>query len=196
MFKNSRRTHSTIDKLPRRLKTAVHKMFIDNIWPGDFQGEKAGKPKYSDIAAYVQQQGHAISVYAIGRYCRRLRTMARLKEAAELVRHVMEDADGVEVSETQKAVAELLTARIIELVTTKDKMGASDIRRIAEATKHCTHVAIAADKYIHEKVKKNIQKANANITKIGHEKQIAPEALKAIKEQVYGIIDDHLGIKR
>jgi hypothetical protein len=187
------KTHSTIEKLPKELTESVMRMAVDNIWPEDFEGNKAGHPRYKDMASYVHQKGHPISVYAIGRFCRRLHGIARMKNAALLVRDAMVLPDKVQVSETQKAAAEMLTAVIIETISSQDEFDAKDINNLARAARDCTQVTIAADKYIRERIQKNIAAASEQIGIIAKKKNIDPATLKAIREQVYGIIDDRLG---
>ena len=187
------RKHRNIDKLPKDLVNIIIDMAVDNIWPDDFKGEKAGHPRYEDMARYVQQKGHSISVYAIGRFCRRLRTYAKMKNASQLVRDAMKLPGKARVSETQKAVAEMITAVIIEYVSSQSEFNARDINNLARAARDCTQVAITADKYIRERIQENIASASQQIGVIAKKKNIDPATLKAIREQVYGIVDDRLG---
>ena len=192
------RVHSSIDKLPKELVKAIQTMCVDNGWPDDFSGEKKGKPRYEDIVDYCQQKGHTVHVSSIGRYCRRLATYSHMKDTGQLVRSVMESIQDQNVSETQKAASELLTARIIERLVDSDQLKSKDICDLSRAAKDCNTIVIQAHKYIQQQVKERLErstkKAANNIQNIGNKKQIAPETLKAIKEQVYGILDDHLKI--
>jgi len=120
--------------------------------------------------------------------------MGRMKESAKLIRDAMKTLDDEKVSETQKAAAEMLTAHTIDLMMRKDKLSAREIKHLSTATKYCTQIAIVADKYVREQVKRKVESAAKKIDQIGTKKRISPETLKAIREQVYGIIDTHLGI--
>jgi len=166
MLLDGPRKHRNIDKLPKGLVDTITSMAVDNIWPDDFKGEKAGRPRYKDMVSYVQQRGYSISVHAVGRFCRRLRTLAKMKNSAQLVKEAMQ------------------------------LPGTKDLRDLARATRDCTQVAIAADKYIRERIQENIASASKQIGVIAKKKNIDPETLKAIREQVYGIVDDHLGYTR
>jgi len=193
MILDGPRKHRNIDKLPKELINIIISMAVDNTWPEDFEGVKAGRPRYADMVSHVRQKGHDMSVYAIGRFCRQLRTFARMKNTAQLVKDTMKLPGKVEVSETQKAVAEMITALIIEHVSGQDKFNTKDISSLARAARDCTQVAITADKYIREQIQKNIASANKQIAIIAKKKNIDPATLKAIREQVYGIIGDRLG---
>lgn len=191
-----RRVHCSIDRLPADLVKTIIGMALDNVWPKDYEGEKIGKPRYEDMANYVQQKGFTINVYAIGRYCRRLGYLARMKEAGALVRDAMNNLSDEKASATQKAAAEILTAHVLEFLIKEDGLDSEQILNVSRAIKDSTWVVLAADKYIREQLQKKIQATKKDIAKVGKGGVIAPEVLKAIREQVYGIIDHHLGIKR
>ena len=188
-----RRSHSTIDLLPKKVKSAVTLMIVDNTWPDDYKGQKIGKPQYAHMANYVQQKGERISVDAVGRYARKLRVIAQMKDAGVIARDIMENVDGVEASATQKAAAEMLTALQLHFMVNNQELDSKEIRDLAASMKNCTTVVLAADKYIRERTSEKVQQAKKEISEISPDKIISPEALKVIRERVYGIIDDHLG---
>jgi len=192
-----RRTHSTIDKLPDALREAMTRMLVDNEWPDDFdfspdnlypghEGSK-GKPRYEDLVSYCKQKGFKASESAVGRFGMRMRTLVRMKNAGVIVRDVMKDLTAEKASATQKAVAEIITAQIIEFASQSD-LTAKEIQNIARAVKDCTRVSIDADKYIRKQLTEKVEAADKAISKIAAKKKIDPEALKAIREQVYGIV--------
>jgi hypothetical protein len=186
-----RRTHSTIEKLPPALKSAVQQMIVDKTYPADYSGDKSsepiGCPTYDDIVWYLNKKGAAISRSAVGRYAMQLRTISRMKQAGLITREVMSDLDNEKASATQKAVAEMITAATIEFVSQNEEFKSDQIRDIAKAMKDCTHIAINADKYISEQIKAKAQAAAASVDKVAKVKNIDPETLKIIKEQIYGI---------
>jgi len=195
---NDRRTHSSVDKLPDELRETLTRMIVDNEWPDDFPRRKAfgfkgdnselsGTPRYQDLVTYCDFKGHKISESAIGRFGMRMRTLARMKSAGTIVRDVMKDLTAEKASATQKAVAEIITAQIIEFAS-EEKLTAKEIQNIARAVKDCTQVSINADKYIREQLKEKADKANSAISKLVEKKKIDPEVLRQIREQVYGII--------
>jgi len=189
------RVHSSLDKLPRQLGQAIRRMYVDNEWPADFTGDVSGKPRYVDIVEYCRQRGCQVHISSVGRYCRQLSTLARMKEAGGLVRLAMKSRPNERASDTQRALAELLSAQIIDYLVSTEKLSSGDMKRIAAATKDCSQVAIAADKYIREQIKTDLDAAKKDIAVIGRKKQIDAEALRVIREQVYGIIDKHLGLE-
>jgi len=183
-----RRTHSSLDNLPKSLQKALEDMLVDNTWPDDYPHKKTGKPKYSDLEKYCMHKGYSVSKSAIGRFGVRMRTLAKMKEAGLIVRSVMEGLDSENASQTQKAVAELLTARMIELAAADKKMTAKQLREMSQAVRDCAGVSIKADQYRQQQLKQKAETAAKNIESIIDKKQISPETLKIIREQIYGIL--------
>jgi len=184
----ARRTHSSIDKLPRPLQKALEQMLVDNIWPDDFKGKTTGKPRYIDLERYCSQKGFTVSKSAIGRFGKRMRVLARMKESGLIVRSVMDGLDAENASQTQKAVAELLTARAIEIAASDKGLSAKQIKEVAQGIRDCANISIKADQYRQQQLKAKAEKAQKKIDEIGKKKRIDPEVLRAIREQVYGII--------
>lgn len=196
---SDRRTHSSIEKLPSAIRDAITRMIVDNEWPSDFPKERAfgfskekaeltGSPRYEDVVSYCILKGHAVSRSAIGRFGMRMRIIARMKNAGVVVRDVMKDLTAENASATQKAVSEMITAQTIAFIADNDSLSAKEIQHIAQAMKDCTVVAINADKYIRSQIKEKAKAADEKITEIVRKKNIDPETLKLIKEQIYGII--------
>lgn len=181
-----RRTHSTIDKLPAKLRDVLIRMLVDDVWPADFMGEPKGKPRYEDLVLYCNQKGFTVSESAIGRFGMRMRTLASMKNAGVIARDVMKDLTAEKASATQKAVAEIITAKIIEFAS-EQNLTAKEIQNIARAVKDCTRVSIDADKYIREQLTEKIKAAakstKKKLTKAGVNRKIVQE-----------IIDEHLGV--
>lgn len=183
---NPRRTHSSIDNLPAELQKALEQMLIDNLWPFDFPGKTKGKPKYKDLEIYCMHRGYPVSKSAIGRFGMRMRVLAQMKNSGLIVREVMKDIDSENISQTQKALCELLTAKAIETACEK-KLSPMQIMLISKASKDCADVAIKAEKYRQQQTKQKAEQAVKNIeTKL--DKNISPETLKIIREQIYGIV--------
>ncbi|HAL45478.1 MAG TPA: hypothetical protein DCP47_06150 [Phycisphaerales bacterium] len=182
-----RRTHSSIDTLPAALQKALEAMLVDNQWPADYAAKKTGKPKYGDLERYCRQHNFEISKSAIGRFGLRMRTLAKMKEAGLIVRSVFDGLDAEHASQTQKAVAELLTARAIELAAEKS-LNSKQIREVAGAMRDCAGVSIKADTHRQAQQKKKADEAAKNIEALADKKQISPETLKIIREQIYGIV--------
>lgn len=170
-------------------------MYIDNKWPADYQGPKNGKPRYEDMVEYCRQRGFTVHMSSIGRHCRRLKVYNKMKEASLTVRQAMKGYDGAQASVTQKAGAELLTALIIEHLTAKETFTVKEWKQLSDAISDCNQVVLAHEKYIKELARKQIKTDLQKVKGLHSRKQIDPETLKTIREQVYGIADDHLGLK-
>jgi len=188
-----RRVHSTIDRLPEAIRAEITSMIVDGEWPEDWQGQRAGKPTYWDVVAHVEAKGHNLSRSAVCRYAQRVRTFGQMKETAELVRRMTKDRDGVAASETQRAAAEMVTAAILNVAAESTDLSTRDMKGLAEALKDCTLVVTKADAYIRQQVEARVQTAAKAINGIARKRQIDPETLRMIREQVYGIVDDKLG---
>jgi TusA-related sulfurtransferase len=191
---SKRRTHSSLDTLAPYVLSAINLMITDGIWPGDAAGKQlrltseSGKPTYDDITAWLKASGFDISRSAVGRYARRIAWMSRMRNSADLAKNVMAEIDETNVSKTQKAVAEMITARAIELLADDDKATANDLRRYSQAIKDCTAIAIKSDQYVRERIETKARAAAKNIES-SLKTEISAEKLKFIKEQVYGVFD-------
>ncbi len=183
-----RRTHSVIDTLPEDLRDVLMRMTVDNVWPEDWLGPTDGKPTYDDMVLYCSTQDHVVSRSAIGRWAKRMQVYERMKTAGTIARDVMKGLSDENATQTQKAAAEIITAQIIELASSED-MTAKEITCIASAVRDCTAVSMQADTYIRKQVEKKADAAVKKITKFATKKQIDPEVLKLIREQVFGIVD-------
>ena len=181
-----RRTHSSIDKLPQGLRDTLTRMLVDNEWPDDFKDHFDGKPRYEDLVTYCKLKGFKVSESAVGRFGMRMRTLARMKSAGAIVRDVMKDLTAERASATQKAVAEIITAQIIEFAS-EQNLTAKEIQNIARAVKDCTQVSISADKYVREQIGKKLQES-VKSTK----KKLAKAGVN--RKLIQEIIDEHLGV--
>jgi hypothetical protein len=186
---NNRRTHSVLDQLPAALRVTITSMVTDDQWPADFKGQRYdGRPRYEDVVAYCRQFGFEVSKSAVGRWAKRLRMLSKMKTAGMIARDVMSDLTAEKASATQKAAAEMITAHIIEFAAENADLSSRQIKEVAQAVRECTAVSINADKYIHDQLNAKAQKAEQEISKIAKKKKIDPETLKAIREQIYGIV--------
>jgi hypothetical protein len=194
----SRRIHSSIDRLPKALRDSLMRMVIDNEWPADFPRNKAfgfkdgnvepaGIPRYEDLVTYCEFKGVKVSKSAIGRFGKRMLLLAKMKQAGVIAKDVMKGLSAEKASETQKAVAEMITAQTIEFISSNQDFTAKEIKEVAQAMKDCTLIAINADKYIRqqlaEKLKLAGESAKKKLTKAGVNRKL-----------IQSIIDEHLGI--
>ncbi len=183
-----RRTHSTIDRLPAKLRETLTRMIVDDEWPYGLKGDRDGKPEYIDMVVYCRQEGFTVSKSAIGRFAMRMRAISRMKNAGLIARETMAGLTAEDAPKTQKAAAEMATALILEFMVSHNDYSSKQIKEVCQAIRDCTQVTIKADQYIREQLTAKVEKADKAITKIAAKKKIDPEALKAIREQVYGIV--------
>ena len=162
-------------------------MIVDNEWPDDWTGSTEGIPRYEDLATYAALKGHDISISAIGRFGMRMRTLARMKQAGVITREIMADLNDEKASQTQKAVAEMITAVTIEFVSDQENFEADQIRDVAKAMKDCTAIAIASDKHVRTQIEAKAQTAaehtKSKLTEAGVDRKLIQE-----------VIDEHLGV--
>jgi hypothetical protein len=163
-------------------------MAVNRQWPEGVQRTADGDPRYEDMVLYCSSKGFAISLSAMGRFGMRMRMLSRMKAAGAIVRDVMKDLDAEKAGATQKAVAEMITAQTIEFLANKEELEADEIRDISKAIKDAAAVALSADKYIRTQITEKTEKAAQAIDSIAAKKQIDPETLRLIREQVYGIV--------
>lgn len=185
-----RRTHSSIDNLPATLQKALELMLVDNTWPVDFpSGKKSGKPKYSDLEKYCMHKGYPVSKSAIGRFGVRMRILATMKESGKLISSVMGGLDSENAGQTQKAVAELITANAIELVADGKKRTSKQLSELARMARDCADVSRKADQYRQQQLKEKTTKiADATGKKL--------QAAGINRAKVQEIVDDILGITK
>lgn len=164
--------------------------------------EKLGKGKwsYDQVVEWLRAGGYGISRSAVGRYGKRFAAVAaRLKESSVV-------ADGLisELGEaaTQGKTGEMLV-QIMRTLSFERAMAIGDgtdldtkdlhflcraVKDLAAAQKIGTDRELAIRK---ETVRKAADKAEAivgeEVRKIGQ--QLPPEALKRIREEIYGIVD-------
>jgi len=182
-----RRTHSLIDNFPAALRDSLTRMLVDNEWPADFPGEHTGSPRHEDCVLYCTTQGYSISMSSVQRFAARMKLLARMKQAGVIVRDVMKDLTREKASETQKAVAEMITAQAIDFISSQDKMSAKEIMDISRAIRDNTQVSIHADKYIREQLKQKVEQTAKSMKDM-----LEKGGVK--KKLIQQTIDKHLGI--
>jgi len=183
-----RRTHSTIDTLPAEVREAITSMIVDAAWPEDYPPppDYSGRPRYEDVVTYCQLQGWPVSSSAVGRWAKGLLVLETMRNKTLIVRNVMKDITQEKTTETQKAAAEIMTAKAIDFALEKN-LSAIEFKNISRSVRDCAAVSISADKYYREQIGKKLA-ASAKSTKAKLKK--AGVDRKLIQE----IIDEHLGV--
>ncbi len=184
----ARRTHSTIDKLPKGLRDTLTAMVVDGSWPSDWPGSHKGKPTYDDLVDYCLHCGHPVSHSAVGRWAMQLRAITRMKTAGLIAAETMSHMTDENAGRIQKAAAEMATALSLEFMTSHDDYSAKQLKEVSQAIRDCASISLKVDKYNREQVKAKAQKAAKNIEKkVAGRKGIDAETMKIIREQIYGI---------
>jgi len=169
-----RRKHGRVrDELPVEIREQVDRLLIE---PGN---------TYDDIKAFLDEQGFDISRSAIGRYGQDfLNTYQQLK--------IIEDKSRVLVSEAGDGmVLEEATAKMFsQMILEAQLSGKLDIKKLPRIISDFAR--LQASSVLRERLKKEVSKradkALDNIAKKTRKKNIDPETLKIIKEEIYGII--------
>jgi hypothetical protein len=66
-----RRAHSSLDRLPNEVQSAVKLMIVGKRWPADFKDHYSGTPRYKDVVEYCKAKGHVVTESSVGRYAQR-----------------------------------------------------------------------------------------------------------------------------
>ena len=188
----TRRTHSSIDRLPRDLHEMLVRMLVDNIWPGDMLSrpdDYDGKPRYEDCVAYCAEKGFSISPTAMGRFGMRMRTHAMMKTAGLIAIETMADMNDEDSPEIIKAAAKMMTALTLQYMVEHPDSSPKQLRDVSQAISSCANVAIKAQQHLTDTIKEKAKKADKQITKL-IKKKIDKQTLKQIREEIYGLFKD------
>jgi len=186
-----------IDRLPADLRDALTCMIVDDEWPADFPRAKAlgfggedkdieGKPRYEDLVTYCKHKGHPVSKSAVGRWALGIKVLAQMRTKAEVVRGVFKDVTAEDAPKTQKAAAEIITARLIELGV-EENLSPKEIMNLARAVKDCTLVSISADKYVRHQIAKKVEKTASSIKDKLNAAGVNKKVQKVIDDLLLGI---------
>ena len=176
-------------------------MIVDSDWPEDFdwvawgtdenrEQALAGKPTYDDLVFYCRQLGREVSRSAIGRWAQQVNVFHRMKHAGLVARSALTGLADEKASQSQKAAAEMITAILINTLAgaDEDEFTPKQVKELSQAVRDCAAVAIKSDQYTRTQISQKAKEAVQEITAIAGKKKIDPETLKAIREQVYGIV--------
>lgn len=172
----ARRTHSKITSiLPAELVEAINQRLVN--------GET-----YEQIAAYVRGEGHEISKSSVGRYGKTFLTkLERLKIVREQAKTIVtESKDGPSLEMTE-AATQLALQLIMEKLVLTENLDDTKTGEILKALALLERSAVQREKLKLE-AKRKADEAMRNIeSKTAGKKNLDPETLSYIKEQIYGI---------
>ncbi len=185
---SKRRTHSTVDRLPPQLRESLLRMVVDAQCPPDFTLAAEGKPTYDDMVAYCVSQGYTASRSALARWAKEMLAFERIRSASGIVSSVMSGLSGENATKTQKAAADMITALALDFMTSNDDFSSKQLKEVAQCIRDAGQVVIKSEQYQSDRMKQKAAEADKAITAIAGKKKISAEALKQIREQVYGIV--------
>jgi hypothetical protein len=166
-----RRQHGRVrDELPSEIREQVDRLLIE------------GGTTYDDIQAWLSEQGYDISRSAIGRYGKdffsqyqRLRMIEDKSKAL-----VSEAGDGMVLEE---ALSKIFAQKILE--TQLDE--SLDIKQLPRIISD--FAKLQASSVLRERMKADFKtKFDKAADKVAKKKNVDPETLRMIREEVYGII--------
>ena len=166
-----RRKHGRVrDELPEEIREQVDRLLIE------------GGNTYDDIKTFLDEQGYDISRSAIGRYGKDfMSTYQRLKVVEDKSKALVSDAgDGMVLEE---AASKLFAQMILEA----QMDGTLDITKLPRIISD--FAKLQASTVLRERLKKEFKaKFDKATEKAAKKKNIDPETLRIIREEVYGII--------
>ena len=208
---------STVDLLPEAVRDELDRRIVTSAFGG-----------YAAHSAWLWEQGHPVSVAAVGRYGRRLRGTVRaermrMQEAtATAIAHVkasmetakaLREATGGDPLLIGEAAADLIVARLYDAAASGE-LDTKDLQDLARALERGVgaSVSIRKERGDREKTLQGLADAAAKLARNkgaspeteavirsaieGREVQperpdrVAPETLKIIRRDVYGIYDE------
>lgn len=168
---NTRRQHGRIrDELPEEIRKQVDRLLIE------------GANTYDDIKSYLDARGYDISRSGIGRYGKDfLNTYRRLKVVEDKSRALVSEAgDGMVLEE---AASKLFAQMILEA----QMDGSLDVTKLPRIISDFAR--LQASTVLRERLKKEFKnKLDKATEKVAKKKNIDPETLKMIREEVYGLL--------
>jgi len=171
---DTRRKHGRIrDELPPDIREQVDRLLIE------------GGCTYDDIKAFLDEQGHDISRSAIGRYGQGFMvSYQRLKIIEEKSKTLVSEAgEGMVLEE---AASKLFAQMILEAQLS----GELDIKKLPRIISD--FAKLQASTVLRERLKKDFadkaRKAVDKIEKKTRKKNLDPETLRIIREEVYGLV--------
>lgn len=178
-FFKQRRKHSIIDKLPADLKAAVEQMMMNDF-------------TYAEIADYIQNHGHDISVSSVWRHASTLNASVQsLRMANENFRVMMEEVSKYPALDTTEGIIRLLSHRVFEAIqkTPEDQWEKID----PEALIKQAGALIRAASY-----KQHTDLKNKNILEAGYEqvKVLVFEAMAQENPELYKQVSRFLESKK
>jgi hypothetical protein len=177
-----RRRHPKLLKLPPGLVRQVDEMLTST-------GE--ARKTYDEISAWLAEQGHPVSVSAIGRYARWLAAFERVKLVGEQAKVIISEAQsegGLAIEEATAKVAAVVVMEVLQEAM-NGKGGQVDTKRVGKLIGE--YAKLQASSVLRERWKAQMaqlrQKAEKAVQNIERKTQLSPDTLSYIREVIYGL---------
>lgn len=168
---------SSISKLPQGVREAFEKKMISG-----------GFADYNGLAVWLKEQGFEISRSAVHRYGQEFETkLVAIKLATEQARAITEavgDEEGVMGDALTRLCQEKAFKVLVEMQDPDPEK--VDISKMGIMISRLNRAAVTQKKWMLE-ARQKAQKAVENIEAKAGAKGVSPEAMKVIKEEIYGI---------
>lgn len=176
MGKMTKRSHSKVAKLPEEIRAAVDRKIMEGV-------------EYQEIADYINRMGTSVSRSSVNRYGQKfMAKMERLRLAREQAKIVVEGAKDGPALETVEAAnqmaVQIILERLIEMDDIKEAKSTDVLKALALLERSATNrerLKLEAKRKAGEAIK-NIESAAT-----AGRRNLDPETLAFIKEQIYGI---------
>ncbi len=168
------RNHSRIvDDLPPDVREMVDRLLIE------------GKYTYDDIREFLSEKGHDISRSAIGRYGKNyLNFYQSVRIAREQAKTLMANpGDGMILEE---AITQGFGKQLVEMLINGDIDLRASTRILSDFAKLQTSSALR--ERMKAETSKKVEKALENIEAKIEKKHLAPETMKIIRDEFYGLV--------
>jgi hypothetical protein len=145
-----------------------------------------------ELVAMIAAHGGAVSRSAVGRYAKDYtESLARYREAQEVAGRWVEQFRAAPDSDVGRLLAEMLKTLAFSSLAERSSADARDIGLLARAIRDLASVDQVKARVEAEVTARAQERAAAAVAAIEGEaerRRISPEALAAIREQVYGIV--------
>jgi len=168
---------SSISRLPRDIREAFEKRLI-----------AGGFADYDGLAAWLKEQGFEISRSAAHRYGQEFENkLSAIKIATEQAKAITE-AVGDEEGAMGEALTRLCQEKAFNVLIKMEDLdpGQTNISKMGIMIARLNRAAVTQKKWARE-VRDKARQAVKNIEEKGKARGLSPEAMKMIKEEIYGI---------
>ncbi|MEO2083420.1 MAG: phage protein Gp27 family protein [Desulfurobacteriaceae bacterium] len=142
------------------------------------------KKSFKEIESILRAEGYDISKSSIHRAYRDYKEFAkRYNEWWDKIEAVVKMTQDKPTTFMLSAVVSTLTQHVMDFVKDINYLEFDDPSDLIRAVKQLTDMAKSLEEYIGEKLRKAVEK----IEEEGKKKNIDPEFLKLVKEEIYGI---------